>query len=484
MKYLLMILIPVLLLIGVNIFVYDLSSLWGEESKEAIFEAIQKDEYLRPHYTYESSIANFASKNQCIRIKRYLHKGEHQSSKTKLFNWVIDIPVSKSISNKTKQGIAELDALVAAELLSKEQVTLEVESIGHSFNRYRLTTKGWAESIIEKRKTICIYLGRAKHLSVKSIKESEVPISRTEKESAYEVTTIVGFPKNYIIPNWANHPDVKKAFPLIDQLIEGYEKKILMEKSFGQWREYLPPSKVKRMEKSGKGRSAKYLSRNEPTTTKEVMLEAITEGFQEYAPGGTLGCIRLPGEKTNTIMVDRNLTKDSKSNYSVAIYENRNRRKWDLVEIKTKPYLDRLVSAGLLESKPHAFVGVNKNKKDVGQHFEGTLYQLAPEYEYIFDQNKRCIYLGEAKMEIVKLDITVTKDTAHPLSPEIVNYKYIVTYPTPPDWVKDKALQAWWPELKGAIKYGKVCDGTRVIDFNKENKFGAYCHWAFNSIEK
>lgn len=481
MKFLKIICISILISLGVFAYGFDLSTLLPGAKPEAILDAIQRDEYLRPHFTYESSIANFAQEMQCIHIDHSLHKGGPQRA-DRAFKWVIDVPVdSGNVSSRITAGISELDALVAAELLSKERVSLEADSAIKSFDRYRLTVKGWAESISMTKGDTCFYLGRAKHLKVISVKEIEVPISRDESESAYEVTALVGFPSDFKLPDWARLPEVRKVLPLINKLVVGYERKILMVKSFGRWQEYLPASAVKRMDKSGKVRSTTYFSNNQPTIKREALIDLLSIQENENPH---LSCISLPGDSSNGARVDKNLISSARK-YSVALFNNKERAKWDNIETTTRPYLERLVSAGLLMSKIQS--GIEGENQDLGRIFEATIYQLTPEYEHIFDQTRHCIYMGKGKVNIVDLKIIASNTWDLPFGKESANYKYIMTFPDPPEWTKDPVLQAWWSDLKGALKYGLACEGTFEIDLTETEirKMGSgsgSCWWAYESF--
>lgn len=459
--------IPILVSLSVFAYGFDLSTLLPGAKPEAILDAIQRDEYLRPHFTYESSIANFAQEVQCIRVDHFIHKGRPQRV-DRAFKWVIDVPVdSDNTSSRITDGISELDALVAAELLSKERVSLETDSNIKPFDRYRLTVKGWAESISRNTGDTCFYLGRAKHLKVISVKEIEVPVSRDESESVYEVTALVGFPSDFKLPDWANLPEVRKVFPLINKLVVGYERKILMVKSIGRWQEYLPASAVKRMDKSGKERSTTYFSNNQPTTKRDALVDSLS--IQEHE-NPHLSCISLPGDSSNGARVDKNLISSARK-YRVALFNNKERDKWDDIETTTRPYLERLVSAGLLMSKTQS--GVEGENQDRGKFFEATVYELSPEYGKIFDQTKGCIYMGKGKVNIVDLKVIASNTWDIPHGKESVSYKYIMTFPDPPEWAKDQVLQAWWTDLKGALNYGLACTGTFEIDLTKTRKMGA-----------
>jgi hypothetical protein len=479
MKFLQTIITLILTILWSQAYALDFSSFGLLSQKEAILKAIQRDELLRPHYTYESSISNFAGKNQCISINHSLHKGERLRSNS-AFKWVIDVPVNGEVSERTKVGIAELDALVSVELLKRERVSVDSDSETNVFDRYSLTVKGWAETVGRKKGNSCFYLGRAKQLSVVNVEKIAFPISRDKKDTVYKVTAKVGFPKDLKLPYWTNHPDIRKAFPLIDKLISGYERNIFMEKSGDRWREYLSPSAIKRMKKAGGKRSDNYFSEDEPTTERETMLDAFS--FQDHV-NKYWSCISLPGDSSNGVRVDKNLEPRNQYKYSVAIFDNKKRSKWDNIETKTKPYLERLVSAGLLTF--HFQTEIEGEKRDRGQVFNGTVYQLAPEYEHIIDQERGCIYLGKGKVSVVDLKILSNNTRALSFGRESVKYKYIMTFPNPPKWAKDRVLQAWWSDLKGALEYGLACDGTFEIDLTKKRKLGAgagSCWWAYDSV--
>lgn len=112
--------VTIVLVLFSNIYAFGSSDMEFDSQKNDIFAAIKKDENLKPHFTYESSISNFVSEDQCIRINHNLHKGERQKSK-RAFKWVIDVPTKGKISSKEAIGIKELNALVTVKLLSKKQ---------------------------------------------------------------------------------------------------------------------------------------------------------------------------------------------------------------------------------------------------------------------------------------------------------------------------------------------------------------------------
>lgn len=469
-----------LLFISFILYVSDLSSSELKSLEESILEAIKRDEYLRPHFTYESSIANLAQKRQCLRIDHSLHKGKPARSKD-AFKWVIDIPAEDKTPDGLISKVNELDALVSTGLLSKNRVEFKDGTSLKIFNRYRLTAKGWGAQV-KMANEECFYLGRAKHLAINNIEEIEVPVGKGLKETVYKVTALVGFENSSVLPEWANHPDVRKSFPIIDKLLSGYETSILMEKKFGTWREYLFPSTLKRMKESGYERTKNYFSKNGAKTGRDVMLQEFT--FDDYNHK-SWSCISLPGQGSNGIRVDRNLSSYKARDYKVAIFDNKKRSEWDNIETETKPYLERLVSSGLLTSSP--VEEIEGEKKDRGKYFSGTIYQLSQDYQHIIDKEIDCIFLGKGEVNVVQLDILASNTWDAPLGRESVRYKYIMKFPNPPKWAKDKALQAWWSDLKGALQYGLACDGEFEIDFTRGIKLGAgvgSCWWAYDSVSE
>lgn len=449
--------------------------------KTQILSAIQRDEYIRPHYTYESSIANFARKKQCLRIRHSLHKGERQRSNNH-FKWVIDVPVESPISDTVAVKLAELEALVAAKLLSKERVLSKSKSVAKYFDRYRLTEDGWGAHA-GGRKDACLYLGRAKHLAVNKVTKVEVPVGIGVKETAYKVTALVGIGDMSELPEWANHPDVRKAFPIIGKLVSGYERQILMENKSGHWQEYLPPYVLKRMKKRSWGkRSKSYFNKNEPKISREEMLKSIP--FDDHSHKH-LSCISLPGQSSNGVRVDKNFSKYDIRTYKVAIFTNKQRSEWDKIESNTKPYLDRLVSAGLLTS--YSQDEIEGVKKEQGKYFSGIIYQLSPNYLHIVDKDRGCIYLGKGSVNVIQLDVLAGNTWDVPFGKESIRFKYIMKFLNPPSWAKDKELQASWSDLKGALEYGLACDGEFQIDLTKKRKFGpgiASCRWAYKSVSE
>ena len=429
--------------------------------KDDILKAIQKDEHLRAHFTYESSIANFAQKEQCLQIPHSLHKGERQKDRT-AFKWVIDVPVEQSESDRVITQIAQLNSFVIAGLLSKERVTLKSKS---EFIRYRLTVKGW-KAQPNKRNEHCFSIGKAKHLKVNHINKLEIPVGDGKKDTVYKVAVSVGLPDPLSLPEWANNPEIKKSFPIINKLISGYEREILMVKESNRWREYLLPSQLKRMAKSGAGRSENYYRTDKPKTSRELMLKAFS--FDKFTQPP---CISLPGDRSKGLRVDKNLRSHKAPFYSVAISDNSVREKWDTRESKTKPYLERLVDLGLLTSYSQDKIYVGKEGR--GKHFSGTIYQLSPSYSHIIDERRHCFYLGKGEINVVKLEILASHTPR-------AKYKFIIKFPNPPEWAKDKALQAGWTDLKSALEYGYACNGESEIDLTEKGTIGGSCWWAYN----
>lgn len=246
----------------------------------------------------------------------------------------------------------------------------------------------------------------------------------------------------------------------------------------GQWRQYLPDSVIKKMAKTGRTRSIKYHIKD---TTTSAEKNAITEVLinRSNKDNRHRGCISLPQDNQGGIRLDKKLGSYDK--YSVAIFDDETRHKKDDTETKTKPYLDSLVSSGLLASTFKT--GIKGGKYDNKQNHNGTVYTLAPAYQHIYDSKRRCIYLGEEKVRILDLE-TYTLDQRDTLAGDAnVKFKSIITYPEPPEWAKDQTLQNKWLDLKGALKYGKVCKGAYQVDLSKEDKIvtgHGSCWWAFD----
>lgn len=450
-------------------------------NENAIFEAIKRDEHLLPHYTYESSIANFAGEEQSVCIRSKLKEDRHRSMLP--FKWVIDIPADDYKTEKNKQGIAELDALSAANILSKNVVSSEINSQGQDAYRYRLTRSGWGETTDENRNGTCFLLGKASYLSIISVEKKEVPIGNGKNDTVYLVNSVVGFPKDFKLPDWANNLEVRKAFPVIDKLVNGYSKQVYMQKSFGQWREYLSLSDIERMEKSGQGRSERYSTEGTAATTKQFMIDSLMSPSYQKRHDGGWSCISLPGQSSNGVKVDQDMSKKNGLKYSVAVYDNKERNRSDDTESKTLPLLQRLVSAGLLTSTQNTTL--SGSGRDVGKIFSGTVFSLAPNYEHIIDKERNCVYLGPGEISIVDLQIIPdkTNNTQRPML-DTVKYKYISIHNKPPEWAKDPVLQYWWPDLKGALENGFACNGSFLIDLQRENHMGSgsgSCWWAYDS---
>lgn len=251
-----------------------------------------------------------------------------------------------------------------------------------------------------------------------------------------------------------------------------------MVKDNGRWHEYLPASKIKKMAKSGRSPSSNYYLKNEPTIKKELMLKAFS--FQEHEHN-QYSCIFLPGDSSNGVRVDRKFGGGNK--YSVAIFDNKKRSKWDTKETITKPYLDKLVGAGLLISEYRN--QIEGEKKERGKYFNGNVYNIAQEYSHIIDKERNCIYLGKGKVNVVDLDIIASNTWDNTHHRERVRYKYIMTFPEPPEWAKDLKLQSLWSDLQGALKYGKACAGTSQIDLKaitEKGRLSGSCWWAFDSV--
>lgn len=469
----------ILLFICSNLYAFQLSSLEGELDKEDILKAIQRDEYLNNYFTNESAIAKFAQKKQCIRVyyPDYINYGVLKSKNRRAFKWAIDIP-TKSDDIKT---ISELDALVKVKLLSKKTVSIKGNSNNQALTRYSLTNKGWGATNLSYNGTFCFYLGRAKHLSINSISKFKVPYYLNIKDTVYEVAVLVGLSDVSELPEWALHPDMREEFPLINKILSGYEKKIMMVNTNGLWHEYLAPSLIKKMAKYNRTPFSDYFQKNIPNTKKELFKKEIQHSatWQQEHGNPYWSCIPLPGDSSNGVEVDRKLGRGKK--YSVAIFDNKKRSKWDTNETITKAYLENLVSYGLLMSEYRN--QIEGKKKEQGQYFKGTVYKLAQEYNHIFDEKRNCIYLGKGKANIVDLQINASNTSDLFDGRESAKYKYIITFPTPPDWAKDEKLQSLWPDLQGALKYGIACAGqSKVEDITEEGRLSGSCWWAFDSV--
>lgn len=455
---------------------------FGLISKEnAIFEAIKRDEHLLTDNTYESSIANFAREEQQICIQSGLHKGQKQKSILP-FKWVIDVPVDGDKIEKDIKGISELDALTAAELLSKELITLEINSQIQEINRYRLTRKGWAAATYDKRNGDCFYIGKASYLSIISVEKKDIPIGYGGNDTVYLVNVIAGFPKDFRVPDWANYIEVRKEFSVIDKLENGYATQVYMTNASGQWREYLSPSTIAKIEKAGHGRSENFSVEGTAATTKQFMIDSLKSPL--YQKRHHRNCISLPGQSDNGVRVDQNMSAYNGLKYSVAIYDNQERSFYDDTESTTLPLLKRLVNAGVLTSEHHS--ALPGNSRDTGRNFSGTVFSLAPEYENIIDKEKGCVYLGPVTIEIVDVQIipAQTGSIQSRMQDDAFKYKYIVMHTKPPEWAKDPVLQYWWPDLKGALENGMACSGHFIIDLKREHHIGAgvgSCWWAYDS---
>lgn len=455
-----------------------------ESKEQAIFKAIKKEENLRPHYTYESQIANTVRKTQCLRVPHGAHKGI-RNSKLRPFKWVIDIPREGGNNPRDLEKIVKLNALVEVNLLSKEAIIAPIQGVDTAVNRYRLTHKGWAASTGKKNSGACFDLGKVQYLSVTSVENKEIRVSSSEKVTVDVAIVIVGFAPDHAIPEWASHPAIRKAFPIVTKLVEGEKKTLYMNQVNGQWREYLPPRSIKRMQKSGRGRSSTYVEPATSLADRKIFVDALHGPVYKERLSGNWGCIELPSNPSSkTGRVDNDLTNDNSRKYQVAIYDNQNRGAWDTAETITRPLLKRLESAGLLTSSYDASIPGRSNGKNV--HNSGIIFALSPNYLHIIDKKRGCISLGSAEIEIIDIKVVDGGDNGTWARPDSARYKFIAKYPDPPAWAKDPVLQVWWPDLKNALKHGRACEGNIAVDLNDKRGFRegpiSSCWWAFNSV--
>jgi hypothetical protein len=166
-------------------------------------------------------------------------------------------------------------------------------------------------------------------------------------------------------------------------------------------------------------------------------------------------------------------------NYSVAIFNDIERTKYDSVANKTIPYLNLLEEIGIMQKHADLVYGKGKDAENL---FSAYIYELSPQYQdLIHPRYTECFPLGDNSVEFVDIQIGEMISSVKPNTP--VHYKLKVLYKNPPSWMNNPDLLDRWDELRNTLEKGMACEGTLKIDMTKRQQAGGNgtCWLAFDS---
>ena len=304
----------------------------------------------------------------------------------------------------------------------------------------------------------------------------------------YQVHIKSGLKSSSELVNWANHPAILAAFPEIDEQLTGTEFSTYVLFKDGEWIKSGGQKKAGRAPRpipdELKERNTEFLKLPSPTVEEVKKILAESHGVNQKRPW-PIPCVDLPGG--SKLPVDKTLFGYYPVHYSVAIFNNKKRRKNDPIVTKTLPYLNRLEQFGILQKRKG---GVEGKGKDAGKVYTADVYELSEIYrDKLDDRYAKCLPLGKPSVEFVELKILPTSPSQIPgrliEHQPAFQYKLRVFYRNPPEWMNDAGLTGWWGEMKGTITHGFACKGSFNFDrIKRERKSGSgSCWWAFDSYQ-
>ncbi len=421
----------------------------------------------------------------CLTIPEYPPPSARSKTRSPM-GWYLDfIPEAPLPSGRVKQ-LQQLDALSAVGLLTKT-TTMNKES--KEVTRYRLSASGWAAGAYSGGNGRCLVYGVSRFLGVSVVE----PVAASLKAGVeiYDVNAMVGPGAESDLAPWARDPQVRAAFPVIDQILKGEVYRWRLVRGAGAWVDYSA------MLQDG----AEAFGESEPLTPDMAQIRAkqLAQAKQRLAdlralptPGrddlkamvsktmGQQSCLNLPGGSGSNQPVDVPLDSRKPSHYAVAIFTNKERNANDRVLKKTVPILTQLEQIGVLRKQhEHNLPG---DGNDRGLVFDGDVYELTPALaDKVSPDNPYCLPLGEPVREFVDFQVADNDGMGYP-NPT-VRYRTIVKYRNVPTWMNDPDLKSRWPELRGVIEDGMTCQGGFTYDKKtKERTNGsASCEWSFDS---
>lgn len=383
-------------------------------------------------------------------------------SKLRKFGWYADYVKDAARGPDGVKQLMELDTLAAVGLLQKEEVSIAAAgSLPQPAWRYRLTAKGWSQ--LDDRRNCFVY-GKASYLGFVGGEDS------LDGESSFRRSVRVGLSGPDALPSWARDPGVQQAFPQIARQLEGQRVVMRLERRDGRWKSEdegeLPGLRFDSLTPEARRKSQTYADLPDPTRSE-------LEGKLSLSPERI--CLVLPGK--GRLPVDKVFPGDR---YRFGIYLNKPQRSSsDAVVAKTLPTVERLVAARGLVRLPDE--QVVDDAADKGKSFTTAVYALAPQLQALLQDN--CISLGPITHQFV--DIQYKKFDLDRRRVPSFTFKKILRLNSPPSVLAEAALQAAWPDLRGALQLGLACMGE--YDFKKDTREtgsgAASCWYMFDGDE-
>ncbi len=413
--------------------------------------------------------------------------------------WRMDFLLDAPVNEQRRQQLARLDALVAARLLRKVPVEIDVDGEQQAAVGYTLTRAGWAASTPRGRP--CFVYARERVLEIVSIETTDADGA----DEAFAVVARVGIEDDRQIAPWAQLSAVREAFPEVAKAARSTPVRMTLVRETDRWlslddarqleahhRRNLETWSEKRGEAPDEAAeqrmreiAARMSERWYPADDPENALRDRIESFlaKRYATGGWvrgMGCVALPGE--DDLPVDWRAR--APADYRVFIAIDLDRRPRDPVAARTLPYALELAEIGVLDKRHlDAFEGAGGRG--------GWLFQLAPalaraQAERLaladaeplrYAVSRTCLMLGEPRLDVV--DLRLRRSSA---SGETRFFYRLDIRFDKPGWAREDLI-AGWEELWNALEHGRACDGELGIDAERLEigGGGGSCWWAFRS---
>jgi hypothetical protein len=419
----------------------------------------------------------------CLQLPR--DTAPESSSKTRRdMSWHMDFLDQAAATPAREKHLAKLNALVSADLLTRQPITLTTPSGPQAAHRYRLSNAGWAAtSYASQRAGACFVYARTRYLGTTGIEPLNTPNPQLQQDKVYKVTSRVGVASVAELQPWARDPQLMGLFPEIQQTLDGRDHVVLISRSQNKWVNHLdllearryPERAARKLPSPTKEQidDALEAMRKLPAPTPEELIGQLKQKHGHGKPGAWPGgCVPLPGSEK--LPVDQKWRGTAAMLYRVAISNNIDRKPHDLVSKRTQPYLNRLEQLGVLVKVPDGAPGT---------YLATDFYELAPPYlDSLHRQHGDCLVLGAPQVEVV--DLQIFEEDAWGMPDTAFQYKLRLTYPEHPRWMDDPVMLSQWTELKGLVERGTACNGKFKFDRQtREAVAGSGSCWpAFESV--
>lgn len=407
--------------------------------------------------------------------------------------WHMDFRGGEPSAARSTQ-LKRLDALTGAGFLAKLNVAVAGDAAS-PVTRYRLTSKGWAASNW-KNQSPCLIYGYQRGAVVTGFERKALP--GLPNGEWYEVAGTAGAGRIDDIAEWARGSDMQSVFPEIARQLAGVPFRVLFTWDGQQWVDVQTFMQRKSNPQAGSSADAQgqaepamdeatkrelaQLRKLAPPTVDEVKTILNATYGEQQKRRSRLECIAMPQEDS-PLPVDRELTPWTPGRgygrYAVAVFTNKSRPAYDRVGKRTLPYLETLVSLGVMTKRSEQ--GVTGKGTEKSQQFDAEVYELAPAFSNAMDTEfGHCLPLGKPTVEFVAVELSEQHETGVPQS--FLRYKLRIRYKSPPLWTKEPQV-AGWEEVQSALQHGRACDGHFQFDRRERALVAGVgsCWWAFDS---